>query len=190
MFLLFLDCNCNLTGSLDKTCDGNGTCTCKNRLIGGSKCDQCIPTYFSFPNCQGNHFWCLELHTFQIFDDFVACGCNVRGVEKGDLTCNSSGSCNCRCDVVGDKCNMCQVGHQGFPDCDGMSTKEVYASFLKPCYFQNHLRWKLLHVVVLPLDHQVQLVMFLENVRVKLATLEKNVINVKVDTIRIVLEHA
>ena len=56
--------------------------------------------------------------------DFVACGCDVRGVEKGDLTCNSSGICNCRCDVVGDKCNMCQVGHQGFPDCDGMSTKE------------------------------------------------------------------
>ena len=52
--LSFLDCNCNLTGSVDKTCDANGTCTCKNRLIGGSKCDQCIPTYFSFPNCQGN----------------------------------------------------------------------------------------------------------------------------------------
>ena len=62
--------------------------------------------------------------TFQIFDDFIACGCNLRGVEKGDLTCNSSGICNCRCDVVGDKCNMCQVGHQGFPDCDGMLTNE------------------------------------------------------------------
>ena len=56
--------------------------------------------------------------------NFVACGCNVRGVEKGDLTCNNTGSCNCRCDVVGDKCNMCQVGHQGFPDCDGMPTKK------------------------------------------------------------------
>ena len=56
--------------------------------------------------------------------DFVACGCNARGVEKGDLTCNNTGSCNCRCDVVGDKCNMCQVGHQGFPDCEGMSTKK------------------------------------------------------------------
>ena len=55
MFLLCLDCNCNLTGSVDKTCDANGTCTCKNRLIGGSKCDQCIATYFDFPNCQGNH---------------------------------------------------------------------------------------------------------------------------------------
>ena len=61
---------------------------------------------------------------YMLILNFVACGCNVRGVEKGDLTCNNTGSCNCRCDVAGDKCNMCQVGHQGFPDCDGMPTKK------------------------------------------------------------------
>ena len=44
-------------------------------------------------------------------------------------------------------------------------------------------------MVVLPLDHQVQLVTFLENVLAKLGTLEKNAINVKLDTKRTVLEH-
>ena len=94
--------------------------------------------------------------TFQIFDDFVACGCDVRGVEKGDLTCNSSGICNCRCDVVGDKCNMCQVGHQGFPDCDGMLTNEDcrYVSiFLNTVIFrincdENCCMWLFYHWII------------------------------------------
>ena len=80
----------------------------------------------------------------------VACGCNVRGVEKGDLTCNNTGSCNCRCDVVGDKCNMCQVGHQGFPDCDGMSINEKLCMCIQKNVFrvisnENCCMWLFYH---------------------------------------------
>ena len=50
---------------------------------------------------------------------FVACVCNKQGVEKGDETCDKNGKCNCRCDVIGDKCNECEIGHHGFPNCTG-----------------------------------------------------------------------
>ena len=49
----------------------------------------------------------------------IACGCNKQGVESGDQTCDKNGKCNCKCDVTGDKCDICEVGHQGFPDCHG-----------------------------------------------------------------------
>ena len=51
---------------------------------------------------------------------FVACGCNEQGVEKNDLTCgDKDGKCHCKCDVRGDKCNECEIGHHGFPKCTG-----------------------------------------------------------------------
>ena len=50
---------------------------------------------------------------------FIACGCNAQGVEKGDLTCDKEGKCNCRCDVRGAKCSECEIGHTGFPNCTG-----------------------------------------------------------------------
>ena len=41
------------------------------------------------------------------------------GSENGDETCDNSGQCTCKCDVTGLKCDQCEVGHQGFPDCHG-----------------------------------------------------------------------
>ena len=35
------------------------------------------------------------------------------------MTCNESGNCNCKCDVVGAKCTKCELGHHGFPKCYG-----------------------------------------------------------------------
>lgn len=43
----------------------------------------------------------------------------MEGVENGDPTCDNDGKCNCKCDVAGNKCDVCEVGHQGFPDCHG-----------------------------------------------------------------------
>ena len=54
----------------------------------------------------------------QIF--YLECKCNLQGTEKGDPTCtNDAGKCNCKCDVSGDKCDTCELGHEGFPDCHG-----------------------------------------------------------------------
>ena len=55
----------------------------------------------------------------------LACGCNKKGVENGDLTCDEQGRCRCRCDVQGDKCSECEPGHQGFPECHGKSTLKI-----------------------------------------------------------------
>ena len=59
--------------------------------------------------------------TFKMYGLFsLECGCNLQGTEKGDPTCNNDdGKCNCKCDVDGDKCDTCELGHQGFPDCHG-----------------------------------------------------------------------
>ena len=48
-----------------------------------------------------------------------ACDCNIEGTEGGDTTCDENGQCNCACDVDGLKCDVCEVGHEGWPTCHG-----------------------------------------------------------------------
>ena len=43
------------------------------------------------------------------------------------MNCDDRGRCNCKCDVVGDKCNACEVGHQGFPDCHEIASLRFLA---------------------------------------------------------------
>ena len=50
--LFILECNCNLEGSEDNTCDENGICKCKCN-VKGDKCDECNSEYYSFPDCHG-----------------------------------------------------------------------------------------------------------------------------------------
>ena len=105
---------------MNNTCNAQGECVCKGRLIGGAKCDKCIARFFNFPNCQCKLLFNtllgkIDSNTFSI----IACGCNVQGVEKNDFTCDREGKCNCRCDVRGDKCDECEIGHHGFPKCTG-----------------------------------------------------------------------
>ena len=60
----------------------------------------------------------------------------MEGVENGDPTCDKDGQCTCKCDVTGRKCDVCEVGHQGFPDCHGklrlyhFETFDIKSSFL------------------------------------------------------------
>ena len=60
----------------------------------------------------------------------------MEGVENGDPTCDKDGQCTCKCDVTGSKCDVCEVGHQGFPDCHGklrlyhFETIDIKSSFL------------------------------------------------------------
>ena len=45
----FSDCECNMDGSVDNSCDINtGKCTCKPN-VSGDKCDESTEGYFGFP---------------------------------------------------------------------------------------------------------------------------------------------
>ena len=56
---------------------------------------------------------------FKRFFFSLECDCNMKGVENGDPTCDKDGQCNCKCDVTGKKCDVCEEGHQGWPECHG-----------------------------------------------------------------------
>ncbi len=46
----------------------------------------------------------------------LECSCNEQGAV--DETCaDDTGKCNCKTNVVGDKCDQCAAGFFGFPDC-------------------------------------------------------------------------
>ena len=83
----------------------------------------------------GCNFFSLE-----IIDNYIiiACGCNMEGVENGDPTCDKDGQCTCKCDVTGRKCDVCEVGHQGFPDCHGKLRLYHFESFnIKSPFFST-----------------------------------------------------
>ena len=50
-----VDCNCNVNGSSSLSCNSNGTCPCKDNVI-GEKCTECTPGFFGFPDCTGKNF--------------------------------------------------------------------------------------------------------------------------------------
>ena len=46
------------------------------------------------------------------------CECNMDG--SSDSNCNTDGLCKCKENIQGDKCNACQRGFYGFPECKGI----------------------------------------------------------------------
>ena len=51
---------------------------------------------------------------FQISD----CDCSARGSFDGKTCANKSGSCKCKPNVVGPKCDRCNEGYLSYPECD------------------------------------------------------------------------
>ena len=57
--------------------------------------------------------------------------CNADG-RVGEDICNAeTGVCDCKDNVIGDKCSYCEMGHYSFPDCKGdshlyISIKNIY----------------------------------------------------------------
>ena len=45
----------------------------------------------------------------------LACGCN--SVGSISIECDADGICNCKTDVIGDKCTSCKPGYSEFPSC-------------------------------------------------------------------------
>ena len=45
----------------------------------------------------------------------LACGCNSMGSTS--IECDADGICDCKTDVIGDKCTSCKPGYSEFPSC-------------------------------------------------------------------------
>ncbi|XP_018564888.1 laminin subunit alpha-1-like [Anoplophora glabripennis] len=88
------DCNCSESGSSNLQCDEiQGRCTCK---IGyeGEKCNKCSFGYYGYPECQEcncNRFGTIEEHC-----------------QDGVCNCSDNGSCECKENVQGQKCDQCK----------------------------------------------------------------------------------
>ena len=64
--IILSECKCSRFGSENPNCDDSGNCECKSVFQGpkcmhcknsnhtGSRCDDCIPGYYGFPDCKGN----------------------------------------------------------------------------------------------------------------------------------------
>ena len=61
---------------------------------------------------------CIDIMKFLIWTiSFTECGC----IEKGCIhkSCdNDTGECKCKPHVVGAKCDKCEDGYFGWPDCE------------------------------------------------------------------------
>ncbi|KAJ8920571.1 hypothetical protein NQ315_004710, partial [Exocentrus adspersus] len=88
-------CECSERGSSNLQCDEiQGRCTCKLGYQ-GDKCNKCSFGYYGYPNCQ-------------------KCNCNLFGTvedscQDGDCKCSSNGSCSCKENVYGHKCDSCKA---------------------------------------------------------------------------------
>lgn len=97
------NCECNIDGTIpgsDCSSD-NGQCECKEGYK-GRQCDQCQFGYYK------------ESYTGLC----IACNCDIRGTEMEDCdpetktcTCNTDGTCNCKTNVTGGKCDTCKQEH-------------------------------------------------------------------------------
>ena len=54
----------------------------------------------------------------------LACGCN--SVGSISIECDADGICNCKTDVIGDKCTSCKPGYSEFPSCSKPFYKSKY----------------------------------------------------------------
>ena len=74
--------------------------------------------------------------------------CNADG-RVGEDICNAeTGVCDCKDNVIGDKCSYCEMGHYSFPDCKGdsyfcISSKNTYRIKLNnKCELMITQAWK------------------------------------------------
>ncbi|XP_078373908.1 laminin subunit alpha-like [Oculina patagonica] len=137
-----LPCECDMTGSVNGTCQKyGGQCHCKAGVTGRT-CDQCIAGFYNFTSqgcsecsCEGDNKICDEVsgqctcppntvgrtcnqcnHTFWGWNETLGCqACNCSTVGSTDLQCNlTTGLCSCQPGVRGDKCTECMDGYKNF----------------------------------------------------------------------------
>ncbi|XP_057411101.1 laminin subunit beta-2 isoform X3 [Balaenoptera acutorostrata] len=100
-----LPCQCDPQGSLSSECNPHGgQCLCKSAVV-GRHCDLCAPGYYGFgpTGCQASALP-------------PACQCSPEGALSG-LCEATNGQCPCRTGAFGLRCDRCQRGQWGFPNC-------------------------------------------------------------------------
>lgn len=108
-------CGCDFEGSTSSECESfGGQCKCKPNVV-GRQCETCREGFIGFPDCKcpsgkfdsGPGSGCED------------CNCNREGVLDGNLLCDlNNGTCVCRPNIVGRKCDKCAHGFHRFPHCD------------------------------------------------------------------------
>ena len=69
----------------------------------GDQCDECAPQTFGYDRTIG----CTD------------CNCKPEGVLNGNLDCDlDTGACDCKANVVGRTCDVCENGFWNYPDCE------------------------------------------------------------------------
>ena len=75
--------------------------------------------------------------------NFLACECNQKGAV--DDFCDEAGKCSCNPMYGGDKCDQCDAGYFGFPECQG--NFNTFGTFIKGhkifIYYENMI----LHII-------------------------------------------
>ena len=98
-------------------CESDGQCSCKDN-IDGLKCSKCKDGYFGFPNCKRNRIQQTQLKSLFI-KSFTACNCVTEGSKS--TTCDDkTGACECKANIVGEKCDACTDEFYNFPTCEGL----------------------------------------------------------------------
>ena len=98
IFLPFTDCECNITGSDNLTCDDSGTCYCKPNII-GPKCDSCDLYHYNFSSGEGCY----------------PCDCHISG-STNEMCDLFTGQCTCKNGVTGRQCDRCLFGFYSLND--------------------------------------------------------------------------
>lgn len=92
----YIDCDCDVQGTTEEVCDKeNGRCICREGF-GGSRCDECLPGFYDYPQCK-------------------PCNCSTTGSTA--ITCDNSGKCNCLSNFASKQCTLCSAGYYSYPDC-------------------------------------------------------------------------
>lgn len=168
-----LPCNCDYEGSTSFECDPfGGQCQCKPNII-GRQCDACRTGFYGFPDCKpcdcpskslcekdtgacicpphvvGDRCDKCEPYSFG-FDQFFgceSCNCDPLGVDNGELQCDlNNGSCACRPNIEGRKCDHCQNGFFNFPHCQPCrcsiegTTPEICNQEDESCYCKKNVK--------------------------------------------------
>lgn len=85
-----------MQGTVSEVCSKeSGQCICKDGF-GGPRCDQCLPGYYNYPNCE-------------------PCNCTATGSTS--KTCDANGRCPCLSNFAGKQCTLCSPGYYDYPKC-------------------------------------------------------------------------
>ncbi|XP_051171945.1 laminin subunit alpha [Leptopilina boulardi] len=168
-----LPCNCDIEGTMSFECEKfGGQCPCKPNII-GRRCETCKTGFYGFPDCKpcncpstaicepergecicpskvtGEKCDQCEIGTYG-YHPIIGCedcNCAHQGVLNGNLQCDLlNGSCSCKENVVGRRCDKCLPGYSQFPhcekcDCDNRgTTDDICDQFTAECYCKTNVQ--------------------------------------------------